>query len=255
AAAAAARGAAPPGGQPTSKLVLRGWHLYGQNCLACHGMDARGNTHGPPDRIGAGPRRAQIQQQGLAPSLWGVGAAAADFYLRTGYMPLPRNGIQPRRARVTFSEPQLRGLIAFVASLGHGPAVPTPHPESGSISQGMKLFTDNCAGCHQIAAQGGYVTGATPPALEDDTSTQIAEAVRIGPYVMPSFSKKKISDHQLDSLITYVNYTKHADNRGGWSLGTIGPVPEGLVTWFIAIAFIVAVCMAVGRRLKHGAAE
>ena len=83
-----------------------------------------------------------------------------------------------------------------------------------------------------------------PPPLGDATARQIAEAVRIGPYVMPRFSPKQISNAQLDSLIAYVQWTKHPDNRGGWSLGRIGPVPEGLVTWFFGAAALVAVCTA-----------
>jgi ubiquinol-cytochrome c reductase cytochrome c subunit len=114
----------------------------------------------------------------------------------------------------------------------------------------MHLFTDHCAGCHQVVAQGGVVTGALPPALEDATDVQIAEAVRIGPYVMPRFSTKSITDRQLDSIIRYVDYTKHPDNAGGWSIGDIGPVPEGLVTWFIAIVVLVGLCIAIGSRLK-----
>ena len=119
----------------------------------------------------------------------------------------------------------------------------------GSVSQGFHLFTDHCAGCHQVVAEGGYVTGAVPPPLEDDTPTQIAEAVRIGPYVMPTFSPKAISNAQLNSIIAYVQYAKHPDDRGGWAIGHIGPVPEGLVTWLIAAAALVVVCMLIGTRL------
>jgi len=81
---------------------------------------------------------------------------------------------------------------------------------------------------------------------------QIAEAVRIGPYVMPSFSKKAISDRELDSIVRYVDWAKHPDNRGGWAIGDIGPVPEGLVTWFIAAAALVGLCVVIGKRLPHG---
>lgn len=230
-------------------LVQQGKGLYGQYCLSCHGGNGEGTTR--PRTIGGGPQRQQVVQQAVAPSLRGVGALAADFYLRTGYMPLHQLGIQPRRARVLFSEQQLRALIAYVASLGKGPAVPTPHPERGNISVGQHLFTEHCAGCHQVVAQGGFVTGALPPPLEDDTAVQIAEAVRIGPYVMPTFSKKAISDRQLDSIIRYVQYTKHADNRGGWALGDVGPVPEGLVAWFIAALALVLLCVVIGKRLPR----
>ena len=232
-------------------LVQQGKSLYGRYCLSCHNMNGVGNY--TPKTIGAGPGRDQEQQQAVGPSLRGVGAMAADFYLRTGYMPLQKIGLQPRRSKSPLSSAQIDALIAYVASLGKGPAIPTPQPGRGNLSAGMRLFTDNCAGCHQIAIQGGYVTGAVPPALEDDSSTQIAEAVRIGPFVMPTFSKKQISDRQLDSIIAYVQYAKHPDDRGGWAIGHLGPVPEGLVTWFVAALALVAVCMVIGKRLtSHG---
>jgi ubiquinol-cytochrome c reductase cytochrome c subunit len=227
-----------------------GYHLYGQYCIACHGAGGKGITNGSASRIGAAPQRAQEVQRGIGPPLRGVGALAADFYLRTGYMPLRRIGLQPRRSRVLFSEQQIRALVGYVASLGKGPPIPQPHPERGNISEGMKAFTDHCAGCHQVVAEGGYVTGAVAPPLEDATATQIAEAVRIGPYVMPRFSKRAISDRQLDSIIRYVAYAKHPDDRGGWALGHLGPVPEGMVTWFIAAVAAVFTCVVIGKRLK-----
>lgn len=224
--------------------VERGQRLYGQFCASCH-MSAT------PHTIGFGPGRELRQQKALAPSLRGVGAMAADFYLQTGYMPLRKMGLQPRRSRLVLSQAEIADLTAYVASLGKGPAIPTPHPERGSLAEGMHLFADTCAGCHQIVAEGGYANGALPPPLEDATATQIAEAVRIGPYVMPRFSQRAISDAQLDSIVRYVEYAKHPDDRGGWALGHLGPVPEGLVTWFLAAAALVALCVIVGKRL-HG---
>ncbi len=238
--------AAAPGG-----LVKQGDHLYGRYCLSCHGPNGRGSTQTGGRTIGAGPNRAQGVEQAVAPSLIGVGALAADFYLRTGYMPLQHVGLQPSRGRSPFSDEQIRALVAYVASLGKGPAVPAPHPERGNLSDGQHLFADHCAGCHQIVARGGYVTGAVPPALTEATPTQIAEAVRIGPYAMPAFSQRAIGTRQLDSIIRYVEYAKRPDHPGGWSMGYLGPVPEGLVTWFLAMAALVAACLAVGRRLRN----
>jgi ubiquinol-cytochrome c reductase cytochrome c subunit len=237
--------AAAPDGQ-----VTRGLHLYGRYCAACHGPNGSGQAQSGATRIGGGPARDQQVQAGLGPSLQGVGALAADFYLRTGYMPLKRTGLQPRRSRLLLGPQEIDALIAYVASLGKGPAVPTPHPERGSLSEGQHLFSESCAGCHQIVAEGGYVTGAVPPPLEDASPVQIAEAVRIGPYVMPVFSKRQISNAQLDSIVRYVQYAKHPDDRGGWSLGHVGPVPEGLVTWFLAASVLVGVCLAIGTRLR-----
>jgi ubiquinol-cytochrome c reductase cytochrome c subunit len=101
--------AAPP---TRGGLVARGDHLYGRYCLACHGANGAGSM-GPRGRIiGAGPNREQDQEQAVAPPLVGVGALAADFYLRTGYMPLQHLGLQPRRGPVPFSEEQIRALVA-----------------------------------------------------------------------------------------------------------------------------------------------
>ena len=65
---------------------------------ACHGP----NGNGRHARRRSAPARCACRRssRGSGPSLRGVGALAADFYLRTGYMPLPRSAIQPRRSRV-----------------------------------------------------------------------------------------------------------------------------------------------------------
>jgi ubiquinol-cytochrome c reductase cytochrome c subunit len=236
-------------GTPKDPLAAYGYHLYGQYCLGCHGPNAAGRYKEPSSATGAGPGREQGQQGGIGPSLHGVGALAADFYLRTGYMPLRRIGLQPRRQRVFLSNHEIDALVAYVATFG-GPPIPTPKPQLGNVSQGLAVFTEHCAGCHQVMAQGGYVTGALPPDLMQATPRQVAEAVRIGPYVMPKFSQRSISDRQLDSIVRYVEYTKRPVRPGGWGLGYIGPVPEGLVTWFLAIPALIGLCLLLGRRLR-----
>jgi ubiquinol-cytochrome c reductase cytochrome c subunit len=246
--AAAALVLVPPAGAQTGD-VTRGRHLYGRYCIACHGANGMGVIGG---QTGAGPGRKQSVQKREGPPLVGVGALAADFYLRTGYMPLRDVGVQPRRSRVLFSEPEIRALVAYVASLGHGPPIPNPQPERGSLSDGLKLFTDHCAGCHQVVAQGGFLTGGVAPPLQDATPRQVAQAIRIGPYLMPRFSPRQITPAQVNSIVRYVEYAKHPDNRGGWAIGLIGPVPEGLVTWFLAATALVAVCLVLGKRLGRG---
>jgi ubiquinol-cytochrome c reductase cytochrome c subunit len=220
-----------PGNAGALSPIELGGALFAGNCVTCHGIAGRGT----PDR---------------GPSLKDSGALAADFYLRTGYMPLNDPHDQPKRGRVHFNERELRGLIAYVASLGDGPPVPAPHPERGSMSEGLRLFTSHCAGCHQVVAQGGVVTGARVPPLDQATATQIAEAVRIGPYLMPKFSERDITPAQLDSIVRYVQLTQHPPDRGGWGIGNIGPFPEGMVTWLLAALVLIATCMAIGSRLK-----
>lgn len=225
---------------PGTSDVDWGAQLFGANCVSCHGAGGKGIFV---------PVKGAGDQTGLGPSLRGVGALAADLYLRTGLMPLDDPYSQPRRGRVLFSRRELAALVAYVSSLGSGPAVPTPHPERGRLADGQELFTEHCAGCHQVGAKGGYVTNAVAPSLDAATPIDIAEAVRAGPYLMPRFSSRQISDSQLDSIIRYVTYAKHPDDRGGWALGHLGPVPEGLVTWFVGMALLVATCLVIGRRL------
>jgi ubiquinol-cytochrome c reductase cytochrome c subunit len=229
--------AQPPAGisRPDNESALSqielGAALYAGNCSTCHGIAG----HGTPAR---------------APSVRDAGAQAADFYLRTGSMPLNHPDEQPKRGRVQFRPNEVRALIAYVASLGHGPPIPAPHPERGSLSEGLRLFTSHCAGCHQIVGQGGVVTGACVPPLTEATATQIAEAVRIGPYLMPKFSEREITPAQLDSLVRYVQLTQHPPDRGGWGIGNLGPFPEGMVTWLLAAVVLIATCMVIGRRLR-----
>ena len=231
AAAQPAGGISRPANEGALSTIDLGASLFAGNCVTCHGIAGRGT----PDR---------------GPSLKDAGALAADFYLRTGYMPLGHPDEQPKRGRVAFTERELRGLIAYVASLGNGPPVPAPHPERGSLSEGLRLFTSHCAGCHQVAGQGGVVTGARVPPLDQATATQIAEAVRIGPYLMPRFSERAITPAQLDSIVRYVKLTQRPQDRGGWGIGNLGPFPEGMVTWLLAALALIATCMVIGKRLR-----
>ena len=43
----------------------------------------------------------------------------------------------------------------------------------------------------------------------------------------------------------------HPEDRGGWGLFQIGPVPEGMVTWFLAIVLLLLVARATGKRLQR----
>jgi ubiquinol-cytochrome c reductase cytochrome c subunit len=227
--AAPAQAATPQEGVVAN--VKQGKSLYAANCSRCHGSRGQG-----------------LPQQG--PSLKDVGALGADFYVRTGYMPLDEPHSQPWRTRVLFTEQEIRSLVAYIATIGHGPAIPSPQWQTASVSAGNKLFTDHCAGCHQIAIAGGVLPGARIPPLNQATPRQIAEAVRIGPYLMPKFSPRAITPTQLNDIVAYVQYAKHPDDRGGWAIGHLGPWPEGMVTWLLAGSVLVATCLLIGRRLK-----
>ena len=210
-----------------------GRQLYLQGCASCHGFSA----HGVP---------------GVAPDLHGAGEAAADFYLSTGRMPLDvATGEQPLRARPAYPPAEIRALVHYVGSLG-GLKIPAVHPERGDVSAGQHAFVVYCAGCHQIVGEGGVVTGAAPPPLKDSTPTQLAEAVRVGPYLMPAFDRREIDRRTLDSIALYVQtVVKHPQDRGGWGIGHIGPVPEGMVAWLLAGGALVLVARLIGERMER----
>ena len=46
----------------------------------------------------------------------------------------------------------------------------------------------------------------------------------------------------------YVQSVKHPDNRGGWGIGNIGPIPEGMIAWLLAAVVLVGVARLIGER-------
>jgi ubiquinol-cytochrome c reductase cytochrome c subunit len=225
----------PPGpGDPTKTfpsspaLIAEGQSLYQNGCSSCHGIALNGIP-------------------GVAPSLRGVGAGPVDFYLSTGRMPLANPSKEPDRAAPAYTRQQIDALIAFVSRFG-GPPAPTADPAKGDLALGLQQFTLNCAGCHQVVARGGPTLGAIAPSLQQATSQQVAEAIRMGPYLMPHFGSRQINQHQLDSIAAYVQWTRKPDNAGGWAIGNLGPIPEGIVAWFVALAALVIVARLIGER-------
>ena len=232
-AVAAAQSPQQPGvpAPPPGDAAQRGAALYEESCRSCHGDDLRG-----------------VADRG--PNLRGVGAAAVDFYVSTGRMPLARPGIQPDRGPRVLNPQQTAELVAFITSVdGRGPPIPTVDPARGSVREGQELFRDRCSGCHQIVAQGGITPGLVAPPLEQATPTQIGEAIRVGPYLMPRWNEGGFSPQEVDSVARYVTEVgQRPDDRGGWGIGNLGAVPEGIVAWLIAGLGLVLVARLIGER-------
>jgi quinol---cytochrome-c reductase cytochrome c subunit len=212
-------------------LVDEGRSLYENGCSACHGTLLEGRTN-------------------MGPTLAGVGAGPVDFYLSTGRMPLQNPTDEPERARPAFNRHQITALVAFITTTGGGPPAPAADPAAGDLAVGLHQFTSNCAGCHQIVGRGGLTLGAFVPNLQAATPQQVAEAVRMGPYLMPHFDSRQVDQHQLDSIARYVAWTRHPDDAGGWGIDNIGPIPEGMAAWFIALLAMLIVARLIGERAE-----
>ena len=225
---------APKGEAATSAdpAVERGKALYARGCSSCHGLNGEGGQR--------------------APSLIGVGAAAVDFQVGTGRMPLREHGPQAPQKRVTYDEQQILDLDAYVASLGAGPAIPSfsaSDLQKADTAYGGALFRTNCAQCHNFAGSGGALTyGKSAPSLSGATPTQIYEAMITGPENMPVFGDKQITPDQKLAMIKYVRTLKTQGNPGGAGLGQIGPVPETMVGWVVGIGLLVIVTLWIGAK-------
>jgi ubiquinol-cytochrome c reductase cytochrome c subunit len=216
---------------PSPELVARGRELYLTGCVSCHGADGVGTD--------------------LAPELLDAGAASASFYLTTGRMPAAQGvPYQPPRKQPAYAPPDIDALVAYVASLGTGPAIPVVDITDADVAAGGVLYRANCASCHQSAGAGGALSyGQSAPHLKFATATQVVEALRIGPGEMPVFSEQTITDQQANQIAAYVQYLRDPDNRGGAALGGNGPVPEGLVALVVGLGGLVAISvMIVGIR-------
>ena len=218
--------------EPPDPMVQEGQEMFLTHCSSCHGPDGAGT--------------------GLGPSLEGVGAASADFMLRTGRMPLPYPEAPTVRKPPAFSDEEIDALVAFVASLGEGPAIPEVDPGIANLSTGTTLFFDNCAPCHGATANGGAVGGnAFAPSLRPSEPIDIAEAPIVGPGQMPKFS---FTDEELNSIVAYVERLKDESGHGGLDIGGVGPVPEGFVAWAFAMVLLVIIVWLIGRS-KRGTDE
>lgn len=218
---------------PTSADIARGQALFQVGCASCHGQNAQGITTTKGGVYG--------------PSLIGVGAAAADFQLSTGRMPMAQPGQQALRKRPVYTEQDIKDLTAYVGSLGAGPGIPSADDvdiSRADVSLGGEFFRTNCTACHNFNGSGGAMPeGKFAPNITKDTPTQIFEAMETGPQQMPIFSNAVLTPSQKRDIIAYVKALDNAPKYSGFSLGAIGPVAEGAAAWIIGIGGLVLVAI------------
>jgi ubiquinol-cytochrome c reductase cytochrome c subunit len=212
--------------------VAEGKSLFLVGCASCHGKNAegietvRGNQYGP--------------------SLIGVGAAAVDFQVGTGRMPMAQPGTQAKRKTPVYSDEEIEALSAYVSSLGPGPDVPeksqydSKDASNEDIVRGGEFFRTNCTACHNFSGAGGALPrGRFAPPLKGVSEKHVYEALLTGPQQMPVFSDEVLSPEDKRQIIAYLQKTEKQPSYGGFSLGSLGPVSEGMFGWIVGIGGLV----------------
>jgi len=224
-----------------TEQIEKGRELFMVSCSSCHGSNAQGITQ-DEGRDGEG--------RVVGPSLIGVGAAAVDFQVGTGRMPMAQPGAQVEPKEPSFTQEEIDAMAAYVASLGPGPAVPTEEeydPDTytaeereKAVSLGSQIFLTNCTACHNFTGQSGAMPrGGKAPALLHTDPKHIYEAMLTGPQSMDTFSNGNISPEEKKAVIAYVTELREQPGYGGFSLGGLGPVAEGLFAWVVGIGGMV----------------
>ena len=208
----------------SAEMIEEGGKLFAANCASCHGVLADGTAAGP--------------------SLIGVGALAVNFQVGTGRMPMAASGPQAEVKPVQFDQEQINQMGAWVASLAPGPALPAERyiAGDGDVANGAELFRINCAMCHNVAGAGGALTeGKYAPGLANIDPVHVYGAMVTGPQNMPVFSDMNLTPEEKNDIISYLRYVDENPSVGGFDLGSLGPVSEGLFIWIFGLGALVAV--------------
>jgi ubiquinol-cytochrome c reductase cytochrome c subunit len=219
-----------------AELVAEGRELFLVGCSFCHGQNGEGVKTQNGNNLG--------------PSLVGVGAAAVDFQVGTGRMPMQAPTQQAPRKDVVYTDEEIEALGAYVASLGPGPAVPdesdysiegmSEEEREAAITRGGQIFLTNCTACHNFQGNGGAMPrGGYAPKIRGIEARYVYEAMLTGPQSMPSFSNDNLTPDQKRDVIAYLESLEEDPEYGGFGLGGLGPVTEGLAAWLVGIGLLV----------------
>jgi ubiquinol-cytochrome c reductase cytochrome c subunit len=224
----------------SSAQIDSGRKLFLVGCAFCHGQSGQGVKTLDGNQIG--------------PSLVGVGAAAVDFQVGTGRMPVAQPGAQVPQKEVVYTPQEIADLAAFVASLGPGPAIPnakdydingmTTEQRQEAIVQGGLIFRTNCTACHNFEGAGGAMPrGGYAPKILGVEPKYIYEAMLTGPQAMDNFSNGNLRPGEKRDIIAYLQSLQNSPDYGGFGLGGIGPVSEGLFAWLVGVGSLVGVAI------------
>ena len=235
------------------ELVAKGRDLFIVGCSTCHGQNAEGIRSSREGKI-------------LGPSLIGVGAAAVDFQVGTGRMPMAQPGSQAQRKPPVYNADEIAALAAYVASLGIGPSIPdeadysiaglSDEERQEAIVRGGQIFLTNCTACHNFEGSGGAMPrGGYAPQIRGVEPKYIYEAMLTGPQAMDNFSNGNLSPEEKRDVIAYLGTVEEQPGYGGFSLGGLGPVSEGLFAWLLGLGGLVAFAVWIAAHTTRSTKE
>lgn len=229
-------------------LVKEGKEIYDVACITCHGVNLQG-------------------VEGRGKSLIGVGEGAVYFQVHSGRMPMLANDAQAERKTPRYNSEQALAVAAYVHSNGGGASLvrdedgklamdslrgkSTENGElhAADVARGSELFRLNCASCHNFTGRGGALSsGKYAPVLDPANEQEIYQAMLTGPQNMPKFSDRQLTADEKKDIIAYIKSAKESPAPGGYALGGIGPVAEGLFMWIAGIVALVATAMWIGSK-------
>ena len=220
--------------------IKQGRELFLVGCSFCHGINGQGVK--------------TLDGNQLGPSLAGVGAAAVDFQVGTGRMPAVQPGAQIPQKETSYTADEIAAMAAYVASLGPGPAIPnesdwnidglTAEQRQAAISRGGQIFLTNCTACHNFEGSGGAMPkGGYAPNIRGVPPKYVFEAMLTGPQAMDVFSNGNLSVEEKRDIVAYLQSIEDNPGYGGFGLGGIGPVSEGMFAWLVGIGGLVGVAI------------
>jgi ubiquinol-cytochrome c reductase cytochrome c subunit len=163
-----------------------------------------------------------------------------------------QDGPQIPQKEVSYTPDEIAALAAYVASLGPGPAIPseseynindmTDSERSEAIVKGGLIFRNNCSACHNFEGSGGAMPqGGYAPKIRGVEPKYIFEAMLTGPQAMDNFSNGNLSVDEKRDIIAYLQSLEDNPDYGGFGMGGIGPVSEGMFAWIVGIGSLVGV--------------
>lgn len=222
-AAALVQGTPAGGGGAAQPLLAAdaqaGASVYDNNCASCHGPQGKG---------------------GVGPTL-----AAAAFPSMVAQKVLVGGGGMPAfGGKIPAAD--IGNVAAYVAQ-----RLADPSATKATVADGSTIYLLYCGGCHGAAGRGGaLVGGRNAPSLQGRPPANALAAMVIGPGNMPVFTGS-LDTRQQASVARYIQAAiTHPAHPGGWGLGYIGPVAEGIASW---LGLLVLVLIAVWLAHRGGA--